>query len=78
MDYFIEKLAAMADVPPERAADQLDRLIHDIVTKLRNGQAVELPGVGEFQPGPVLDFKFQTEESNAAADRVIRNLRRRS
>ena len=78
MNRLIQKLAVMADVPPERAADQLDRLIHEIVTALRNGEAVELPGVGEFQPGPVLDFKFQTEVSNAAADRVIRNLRRRS
>jgi nucleoid DNA-binding protein len=38
-------------VAPENAADQLDRLVNQIVRALRSGQPAELPGLGTIQPG---------------------------
>ncbi|HWR53870.1 MAG TPA: HU family DNA-binding protein [Bryobacteraceae bacterium] len=33
------------------AADQLDRVVHDILARLRRGEAAELPGLGKLVPG---------------------------
>lgn len=43
-------LAEKADMPDAAAADHLDRVVHDIVRKLRNGDPVPLPGLGVLQP----------------------------
>lgn len=33
------------------AADELDRVINDILARLRRGEAAELPGLGKLIPG---------------------------
>ena len=78
MDGFIERLANLADVSPEIAADHVDRLVHDIVTKLRKGESAVVPGIGVFKPGPTPRFEFQMEGPDVAAGKIIRSLRRRT
>ncbi len=38
-------------IPPETAADQMDRVVHELLQNLRSGRAAELPGLGSIQPG---------------------------
>lgn len=52
------RLARKAGVSRAAAADRLDRLIHDILTELKRGNPVSLPGLGTFTPGKRLNFEF--------------------
>ena len=38
-------------VAPGQAADQMDRVVNQIIRALRSGRAAELPGLGTIQPG---------------------------
>ena len=38
-------------VPPGHAADQMDRVVNQIIRELRSGRPAELPGLGTIQPG---------------------------
>ena len=78
MDCFIERLAGMAKVTPEEAADHVDRLVHDILIKLRKGENAVVPGIGVFKPGPTPRFEFKKGGPDVAADKIIRSLRRRT
>ncbi len=42
------------------AADELDRVVHRILTNLRKGETSPLPGLGTFVPGG--DFRFERSE----------------
>jgi nucleoid DNA-binding protein len=53
-----KKLARRSGVSRAEAADRLDRVLHDIVSNLRNGQSAPLPGLGTFVPGRRWDFQF--------------------
>ena len=54
-----ERLARKARVSPAAAADRLDKLIHDILTELKRGNPVALPGLGTLTPGEKLDMRFE-------------------
>jgi nucleoid DNA-binding protein len=54
-----KRLARQAGVSKAEAADQLDRVVHQILSKLRRGQAAPLPGLGWFKPGPQGAFQFE-------------------
>jgi nucleoid DNA-binding protein len=41
-------LAKQEDLSPGRAADELDRVVFDILKKLRSGKAPQLPGAGKL------------------------------
>jgi len=43
------------------AADRLDRLVHDIVAKLKHGKAAPLPGLGKFTHGRDGKLSFRRE-----------------
>jgi nucleoid DNA-binding protein len=45
------RLARESGVTKAQAADQLDRVVHQIVTSLRKGRVAALPGLGQFRPG---------------------------
>jgi hypothetical protein len=47
---------------PAEAADELDRMVHRIVSGLRKGQSVPLPGLGKFKPGLGGAFEFEPEK----------------
>jgi nucleoid DNA-binding protein len=51
MDELIQRLAAASATTPAKAADEIDKLIHTILKKLREGRPARLPGLGEFRPG---------------------------
>lgn len=52
------KLAAQERVSEAEAAARLDELARRIRQLVREGQAVELPGLGHFEPGQKLRFRF--------------------
>ena len=54
-----KRLAKRAGVSRAEAADQLDRVVNEIVTQLRSGQPALLPGLGTFVPGRSWDFQFE-------------------
>lgn len=44
-------LAEASGITEAEAADRLDRIIRDILAKLRRGEAAPLPGLGRFTSG---------------------------
>ena len=52
------RLARRARLSRAAAADRLDRLVHDILSELKRGNPVSLPGLGTFTPGKRLNFEF--------------------
>ena len=59
------RLARQSGVTKAEAADQLDRVVHQIVTKLRKGRPAALPGLGHFEPGETWKFEFDGKDPNA-------------
>ena len=55
------KLAKQAHLSEAEAADQLDRVVHEIVLNLRKGKPVRLPGLGSFCPGEKWKFRFDAD-----------------
>ena len=43
------------------AADRLDRVVNEIVTRLRRGKTSPLPGLGKFAPGRDGRVEFRRE-----------------
>lgn len=44
-------LALESGLTEGEAADRLDRVVHDIIARLRKGEAAPLPGMGRFARG---------------------------
>lgn len=44
-------MARQSGVTEAEAADRLDRVVHDILSKLRSGKSASLPGLGRFSSG---------------------------
>lgn len=63
------RLAKQSGLSKAEAADQLDRVVHQIVSNLRKGEAVPLPGLGKFTPGRKWDFQFEGQERKGSARR---------
>lgn len=59
-----KRLARQSHISPAQAADQIDRLVHDIVSRLRKGEAAAVPGLGNFKPGGKWTFQFERKESD--------------
>jgi len=55
------RLARKSGMTQAEAADELDRVIHHILTELRRGQSVPLPGLGKFSPGGGSRIVFEPE-----------------
>lgn len=53
MNRVIRQLTKNGAVTPAKAADQVDKVVHEMLRKLRKGQQASLPGVGTIAPGPV-------------------------
>jgi len=53
-------LARRARTSRASAADRIDRLIQEILTELKRGNAVSLPGLGRFNPGKSVSFDFES------------------
>ncbi len=50
-------IASRTNMPKSAAAEQVHRLVHDILDSLRKGQPAELPGLGRFEPGQTPIFR---------------------
>lgn len=60
----IELLAERVDVTPERAADELSRVVSTILDKLSRGSAVALPGLGVLEPGEGRNVRLRPALAN--------------
>jgi nucleoid DNA-binding protein len=56
------RLARQSGVSNAEAADQLDRVVHQILAKLRRGKPALFPGLGQFSPGPEGSYRFKKEK----------------
>ncbi len=52
------KLAKQSGITPGAAADQVDRIVGDIMQRARRGQSASLPGLGTFRFGNTQEFEF--------------------
>ena len=55
------RLAKQTHLSKAEAADQLDRVVHEIVFNLRKGKPARFPGLGSFCPGEKWEFRFDAE-----------------
>jgi nucleoid DNA-binding protein len=56
------RLARQEKVTRGEAADELDRVVNEIIAKLRKGEKAPLPGLGQFSLGPHGSFRFEQEK----------------
>jgi len=54
------RLAKESRITTAAAADQLDRVLHDILRRVRSGQSASLPGLGTFLPDRKNGFQFDS------------------
>lgn len=59
---FAKFLARRSRLSTAAAADQLDRIVHDILTQLRKGKPVSLPGLGQLTPSGKAGFEFRVQQ----------------
>lgn len=57
-------LARRTGLSAGEAADRLDGVVQQILTRLRQGQEASLPGLGKFHVGPDGKLTFQKDGSN--------------
>lgn len=60
-------LARESGVTEAEAADRLDGVVHEILSKLRSGKSASLPGVGRFRPQA--NGKVRFEPASAKGDK---------
>ncbi len=59
-------LAKQSRVSRATAADHIDRVVHRIITKLRKGEAVRVPGLGQFEPGKTWTFEAEPDKRDGS------------
>jgi nucleoid DNA-binding protein len=59
------RLARQAGVSNAEAADQVDSVVRQILSKLRKGQAAPFPGLGRFTLGPK-GVQFEKEKRRSS------------
>jgi hypothetical protein len=55
------RLARQTHRSKAAAADEVDRVVHQILTRLRRGEKARLPGLGTFVPGAQPAFEFDSD-----------------
>lgn len=53
-----ELLVQRSKMKKSKAAEEVSRMVHEILRTTRSGQCAPLPGLGHFEPGPTPTFKF--------------------
>ena len=56
-----KRMARQSGLSQAEAADRLDRVIHEILTDLRQGNPASLPGLGRFVQGADGKVSFEPE-----------------
>jgi nucleoid DNA-binding protein len=59
------RLAKESHITTGAAADQVDRILNDLLKRVRQGQSASLPGLGTFRSGRDQDFKFDPDLPSA-------------
>jgi nucleoid DNA-binding protein len=57
----VKGLALESGLTEAEAADRLDRVVNDIITRLRKGKPAPLPGLGKFTQGSDGKLAFRRE-----------------
>jgi nucleoid DNA-binding protein len=57
------RLARQTHRSKAAAADDVDRVVHNILSSLRRGEKARLPGLGTFVPGAQPAFEFESDGS---------------
>jgi len=60
-----KRMARRSGVTEAEAADRLDRVVYQILDKLRHGQEAPLPGLGRFRVGRDGKISFEQEARKA-------------
>jgi nucleoid DNA-binding protein len=63
-----KRMARQAGVTEGEAADRVDRVVRQVLSRLRKGQDTELPGLGRFTHGPDGRLAFEREWGNGHDD----------
>jgi nucleoid DNA-binding protein len=63
-----KRIARQSRISQARAADELDSVVHCILSNLRNGQEAPLPGLGTFTRGPNGLVGFEREKGGRDAE----------
>jgi hypothetical protein len=53
------QLARESRIATAAAADQVDRIVSELLMRVRKGQSASLPGLGTFRPGSRQEFPFE-------------------
>jgi len=53
------RLAKESHLSQGAAADEVDRILNNLLQRVRKGQPASLPGLGTFRPGGDRDFQFE-------------------
>jgi nucleoid DNA-binding protein len=61
-DDLASRLARRTQSSKAEAADEVDRVVHQILAKLRRGERAPLPGLGTFLPGQKPAFEFEPQK----------------
>ena len=56
-----KSMARRAGVTEGEAADRVDRVVRQVLSRLRKGRDAELPGLGRFTNGPDGRLAFERE-----------------
>jgi hypothetical protein len=56
-----KRLAKESHIATAVAADQVDRIVSDLLVRVRRGEAASLPGLGTFQSGSKEEFQFDRD-----------------
>lgn len=56
---FTRRLAKQSRLTRGAAADQLDRVVQEILERVRKGKPASLPGLGTFRAGLETNFGFE-------------------
>ncbi len=59
-----KQMARQSGVTQGEAADRLDRVVREILERLREGQSVPFPGLGHFRPGTGGKVVFQRDRGH--------------
>jgi nucleoid DNA-binding protein len=78
MNRIIQRLAKQSDVAPANAADELDKVLHGVLRRLREGKPATLPGLGSFVPGTEIRFEFKKQNDKKTTKTVREKAQKRN
>jgi hypothetical protein len=51
MNKLVSKISRTSLISPAAAADEIDKVVHSVLRKLRRGESATMPGIGRLLPG---------------------------